>query len=739
MNNITFIRAGAGSGKTHRVTELVAEALEEKRIQPDGLIATTFTKKAANELRERLQARLYAAGKATEAERLNESLVGTVHSVAMQLLQRFAFEAGISPRLEVLAEDEAARLLAQAVDTVSNFEEFVALQNLGDRLMQREDLTNRHVWPDQVKAIVEAARANHIQPDQFPAFAQRSCDEFLPIFGPVTTDDLDALIVREINQTEGPLEALPNPADLTSSFLGQMRKVRKGIQDRRTVWKEWLVLFDPKKAPGKLDGATKLTVDLSSLAARVLEHPRLQQDVREYICGVFGLAQRSMETFRKLKEERGLVDFADLEALAYTLLRENESVRSQLKGTLGLLVVDEFQDTSPLQLALFLELAGCAREVIWVGDVKQSIYGFRNSDPALVDATVAHLEKTGGLGETLKTNYRSTPELVNLANTLFAAPFKISLGLPREAVALDADREPLTDTTPAIEVFHLGKGEEKGKFTNENIAKALAQGIASLLQGKKPLTIFDPKTKAERPVRPEDIAVLARTNDHGKELVQALACRGIAASLAGSGLLGTPEAMLSLACLRRLADPRDRLATAEIIALKGDAASETWLANRLRFLAAKKKDAPDNWGLVDTTRDARVAALDASEQRLDWLSVTEALDLALELGEVFKTVTGWGPDHARASQRRANVEMLRGMARHYEEITAADHAPATIDGFLNWCAAQAEAEEDNKAWASGSAAVQVLTYHKAKGLEWPVVVCWDLDGEPREQIGRAHV
>ena len=90
MNNITFIRAGAGSGKTHRVTELVAEALEEKRIQPDGLIATTFTKKAANELRERLQARLYAAGKATEAERLNESLVGTVHSVAMQLLQRFA-------------------------------------------------------------------------------------------------------------------------------------------------------------------------------------------------------------------------------------------------------------------------------------------------------------------------------------------------------------------------------------------------------------------------------------------------------------------------------------------------------------------------------------------------------------------------------------------------------------------------------------------------------------------------
>jgi len=176
--------------------------------------------------------------------------------------------------------------------------------------------------------------------------------------------------------------------------------------------------------------------------------------------------------------------------------------------------------------------------------------------------------------------------------------------------------------------------------------------------------------------------------------------------------------------------PEAAIAAFKQVMAKGDAGAISAL---LGLDAAKVEKAPDDWGLAGTTRDARVAALHAAEQRLDWLSVTEALDLALELGEVFKTVTGWGPDHARASQRRANVEMLRGMARHYEEITAADHAPATIGGFLNWCAAQAEAEEDNKAWASGSAAVQVLTYHKAKGLEWPVVVCWDLDGEPRER------
>lgn len=733
MNNITFIRAGAGSGKTHHVTALIERELREQRLAPAGLVATTFTNKAAAELRERVQARLYEVGMAGEAERMGEALVGTVHSIAARLLERFAFEAGISPRLEVIAEDVAARMLAQAVDAVSMLEEVLTLQRLGDRLAQVDDQTYSHRWLAQVKEIIESARANDLAPEQFPACAEASCAEFLRVFGPATNDDLDQLLVAEIDRAEAGLLALPKPAKKTGDYLEQMRAVRKDIQDGRTVWKEWLVLFDPKKAPGVRDGAVKLTTGVAAVAARLLEHPRLQADVRDYTTHLFALAQSSFARYQQLKAARGMVDFADLEALTYDLLRHHETVREHLRQTLGLLVVDEFQDTSPLQLALFLELARCARKVVWVGDVKQAIYGFRNSDPALVDATVAHLARVGGLGEILGTNFRSVPALVSLTNELFAPAFHTSLGLPREAVALRADRAALDDARPAVEVFHLDKGGAKGIFTNANIAAALVAGVVSLLGRTPALTVLDPQTKMKRALRAGDIGILTRTNDHGEAVVLALAQRGLAASLAGSGLLGTPEALLALACLRRLADPRDHLATAEIMALRGDEASENWLESRLQYVAARADDQRDEWGLAGATKDARVAALHAAGHRLAWLSVAEALDLALELGEVGKTVTGWGFHPARAAQRCANIEMLRVLARKYEESSVAEHAPATIAGFLHWCGEQAAEETDLKAWSGGADAVQVLTYHKAKGLEWPVVICADLDTEPRSR------
>ena len=105
---IQFISAGAGTGKTHRVTEIIATKLADGTCRPTGLVATTFTKKAAHELAERIRGRLFAQGKSGLAQRMEEALIGTVHGVCQRLLGRFAFEAGISPRLEVLGEGAAA-------------------------------------------------------------------------------------------------------------------------------------------------------------------------------------------------------------------------------------------------------------------------------------------------------------------------------------------------------------------------------------------------------------------------------------------------------------------------------------------------------------------------------------------------------------------------------------------------------------------------------------------------------
>jgi superfamily I DNA/RNA helicase len=130
LNNIIFRGAGAGAGKTYNITQEVAKAIREKACRPAGLIATTFTRKAATELREKLRTGLYEAGLPAEAEQLGQALIGTVHGVAEKILSRFALEAGISPRIEVLDDDLTEDLLHHALDSVCNSKSVEQLQYL---------------------------------------------------------------------------------------------------------------------------------------------------------------------------------------------------------------------------------------------------------------------------------------------------------------------------------------------------------------------------------------------------------------------------------------------------------------------------------------------------------------------------------------------------------------------------------------------------------------------------------
>ena len=165
-----------------------------------------------------------------------------------------------------------------------------------------------------------------------------------------------------------------------------------------------------------------------------------------------------MVKFTEFKKARGWLDFSDLEQLAFHLLRDHAGIIAQLKEDLDLLVVDEFQDTSPIQLALFMQLAGCAKHTVWVGDVKQAIYGFRNSDPVLIDAVVKSVDKAGGLAEPLSVSYRSLPDLVQLTNSLFVPAFADSLKLPENQVRLKAVAEPPKKQQAAIEFLELSSG-----------------------------------------------------------------------------------------------------------------------------------------------------------------------------------------------------------------------------------------------------------------------------------------
>ena len=144
---------------------------------------------------------------------------------------------------------------------------------------------------------------------------------------------------------------------------------------------------------------------------------------------------------------------------------------------------------------------------------------------------------------------------------------------------------------------------------------------------------------------------------------------------------------------------------------------------------------PDRWGAEEPGVNGAIQALEKARAGLIAASPTDALDPALEAGNVFAAITAWGPNTARVAQRRANVESLRSLARQYEHACQANHLPATIAGFLFWCDDLAAAGEDVKGFDEQVNAIHVSTYHKAKGLEWPMVVCTGFDGEPRPRLG----
>src|SRR5699024_5791869 len=136
----------------------------------------------------------------------------------------------------------------------------------------------------------------------------------------------------------------------------------------------------------------------------LLANPVLQSDVRELIRLVMHTAAESLESYQRYKDELGLIDFIDQEVRTLELIRSSERAREAIRSRFRLLAVDEFQDSSPVQLALFLELSRLIEVKIWVGDPKQAIYGFRDADPRLMQDIIAALEGGGtvlGTGEVM--------------------------------------------------------------------------------------------------------------------------------------------------------------------------------------------------------------------------------------------------------------------------------------------------------------------------------------------------
>ena len=702
---IHFISAGAGSGKTHRLTQLLHEKLLSGQIRPAGVIATTFTKKAAAELRQRVRSHLLAQGELQLAHASQLAHISTVNSLCGSLLQRFAFEAGLTTQQHVLEENRTELLIKQAIDAALNSTEATELWSLSQR-MGIED------WREELHALVNIARANDIDAAKVTEFGADNAADLLSYYPAKCTINLTGELRSAIAAALPALiEVAAGGKKNSNDYLNLVREVDRNPHR----WSDWYKLA--KTLPEK--AAQPLAESINAIAARVAEHADLQVDIQQYLGTIFALCARTLNFYAEQKRAMGVLDFIDQEHLLLKVLQQ-PSVTAILSEELDLLLVDEFQDTSPIQLAIFIKLAECARETVWVGDIKQAIYGFRGSDTALMHGVLNQLRDNGSQLEILSSSWRSRPALVNLINQVFSAAFLKSH--PVAEILLQPKRSELLNTPVLANWLLDGKNkEQEGLSLVSGIQRLLSQGDA----------IIDPINGAARPVQLSDIAILCRMNSQVIDIAGKLRSAGLATSTAQPGLLATPESVLSMACLRRLNDVSDTIATAEILALADCAEPESWLLERLQYLAQGGQR--NTWRESGDNAHPLIVKLATMRSALSALTPKEVVQYVMTECDLAGIVLRWKQDESLARIRLANLEALLNLAAQYEADCQSMKQASSLSGLIIWLQDAAADQQDYCAQPAIDA-INVLTHHAAKGLEWPVVILTELNADVKDRL-----
>ena len=690
MKNVKYISASAGSGKTYSLTLALTNAIKNKEVEPENVILTTFTKAAASEFKEKAKAMLYENGMVSEADRLDQALMGTIHSVAESLILKYWYELGLSPKINPIAEEDLDFYRNQSLVNLLNEEDLAFLNQFAEEFnikVDRGRKINYDFWKGDLSKILEYAKNYQIK-DFKPSIAySKEMTRSLVHSGHHIKVNFD-LLEDILNQAQK-----LNDADDSDDQLSR----RRSIETQRRLMK----IKNPSSFRYAMEvGAFVKNLPWRELAelkaefADSLANPYASEEVREslnkYIESMFRLAEEWNAKYQEYKTEHHLIDFADMEEYFYQLLEKDE-VAADIKATYKYVFVDEFQDCSPIQVKIFDKLSEIVDHSIWVGDKKQAIYGFRGSDTVLTTAVmdiVKENEKKGLDGcstEILGYSWRSLPAIVNFTNAVFEKGFSNE---NTKEVHLEPKRD---EEAGSVNYWWLAGTNKESRYT------ALTANIIELI------------SKGEKP---SDIAVLARNNDDLTDLATYLRDANVPVYIDESGQSGADTVSLVAALLQLIADESAELPKAQIAFLtEKDYRLEQIIDDKLEY---RMKKNPENLFYDDV---ALVKALMENRERYKLQSVSalvESLIIELDLFNVAKKLN----DNVDTTKL---LHAIIDTAKAYEDHCSLLHLPSSIMGFVAYLG------EHDISVSGSTEGVQFFTYHKSKGLEWKTVILLGCD------------
>lgn len=699
-NSVSIITASAGTGKTTDLTERIFEEIKAGRA-PDKILATTFTVKAAEELKERAREKLIKEGRSQAAIELLGARISTINGVCGGLVKEFAFGLGLSPIVDVI-DEKASRIIFRKSADVAIGKYARQLQSLA-RHFGYDDAYKPADWRDDVIRVIALARSNNISHSNFSEFSIRSFEGFRsllkePLEGE-SEESLDKNLDFEISKLLSYYSSYDRLTVGTKKSLEAIKDiVKKNRNAKHFPWQNWAKLA--KIEATAADDAN--FYPLRQAATAFSRHPRLQSQIKEFIEIVFACAAEAMVAYETYKKSWGLVDFVDQDRLMLDLMQKPE-LRQQLSERIEAVFIDEFQDTSPLQLANFISLSQIASSSVWVGDQKQAIYGFRGTDPDLITYVAPKVQTaTNGWRHTLSTNYRSRSSLVKFFNDAFGPTFR-DMGLPESATVIDNTyRQDLEGQETALHIWHADK----------DFYGSVAAGVFEAIKNSKNYIVSD--ENIPRPISSGDIAILSRTNDNCLKVASNLAVLGLKVAIERDGLFGTLESRLVIAALKWCADQKNTVALVELAHLlhQGNDQPE-W------FEASLQQDSIEAISkLIPFSGDLELIAQSSLDK-----TPRELIDAVLGVRGVRQALKRWG----NYQDRLLNLEALRELVFQYEEERRRTRSPTTATDLCVWL----DEQEDMQPASRSREAITVLTYHAAKGLEWPLVILTDLDAKPK--------